>query len=170
MIENIRINKAKADIKRAIKIKNSFNLQMETVEICLEILNKIDSELNCQRIFLRIMKSNKWIDEHKFNVAMEKILALGKILGGLIKYYAKKRKNKYTPPLGTAATDALSRREVSRRDAHCAPQCRSRRRDVLRCQSRCGRRKPSLTAPPRPPWPYRRWCRREYPVLPFRWP
>lgn len=59
---------------------------------CLEILNKIDAELNCQRIFLRIMKSNKWIDEHKFNVAMEKILELGKILGGLIKYYVKNNK------------------------------------------------------------------------------
>ena len=44
MIENIRINKAKADIKRAIKIKNSFNLQMETVEICLEILNNYTNE------------------------------------------------------------------------------------------------------------------------------
>ena len=59
---------------------------------CLEILNKIDAELNCQRIFLRIMKTNYWIDEHKFNVAMEKILELGKILGGLIKYYAKNNK------------------------------------------------------------------------------
>ena len=59
---------------------------------CLEILNKIDAELNCQRIFLRIMKTNHWIDEHKFNVAMEKILELGKILGGLIKYYAKNNK------------------------------------------------------------------------------
>lgn len=59
---------------------------------CLEILNKIDAELNCQRIFLRIMKANRWIDEHKFNVAMEKILELGKILGGLIKYYAQNNK------------------------------------------------------------------------------
>lgn len=59
---------------------------------CLEILNKIDAKLNCQRIFLRIMKANRWIDEHKFNVAMEKILELGKILGGLIKYYAQNNK------------------------------------------------------------------------------
>ena len=59
---------------------------------CLDILNKIDAELNCQRIFLRIMKNNKWIDEHKFNIAFEKILEIGKILGGLIKYYAKNNK------------------------------------------------------------------------------
>ena len=39
MIEINRINKAKADIKRALKIKNSFNLQMDTLELCLEILN-----------------------------------------------------------------------------------------------------------------------------------
>lgn len=40
MITINRINKAKADIKRALKIKSSFNLQMDTLELCLEILNK----------------------------------------------------------------------------------------------------------------------------------
>ena len=44
MIEINRINKAKADIKRALKIKSSFNLQMETLEICLEILNNYTNE------------------------------------------------------------------------------------------------------------------------------
>ena len=44
MIESIKINKAKADIKRALNIKNSFNLQMETLEICLEILNNYTNE------------------------------------------------------------------------------------------------------------------------------
>ena len=44
MIETNRINKAKADIKRALKIKSSFNLQMETLEICLEILNNYTNE------------------------------------------------------------------------------------------------------------------------------
>ena len=39
MITIKRINKAKADIKRALNIKNSFNLQMDTLELCLEILN-----------------------------------------------------------------------------------------------------------------------------------
>ena len=53
------------------------------------ILNKIDSMLNAQRIYLRIMKKYKWIDEKKFNVAMNLIYEIGKILGGLIKYYAK---------------------------------------------------------------------------------
>ena len=38
MIETNRINKAKADIKRALKIKSSFNLQMTTLEVCLELL------------------------------------------------------------------------------------------------------------------------------------
>lgn len=52
-------------------------------------LNKIDANLNTQRIYLRIMKKNRWIDEHKFKVAMEQIYEIGKILGGLIKYYAK---------------------------------------------------------------------------------
>lgn len=52
-------------------------------------LNEIDALLNTQRIYLRIMKKYKWIDEKKFNVAMGLIYELGKILGGLIKYYAK---------------------------------------------------------------------------------
>lgn len=52
-------------------------------------LNKIDAELSLQRIYLRIMKKNKWTDEKKFKVAMEQIYEIGKILGGLIKYYAK---------------------------------------------------------------------------------
>ncbi len=52
-------------------------------------LNKIDARLNLQRIYLRIMKKEKWIDIKKFNVAIEQIYEIGKILGGLIKYYAK---------------------------------------------------------------------------------
>ena len=52
-------------------------------------LNKIDAILNCQRIYLRIMKNNHWIDEKKFNIAIDKIYEIGKIIGGLLKYYAK---------------------------------------------------------------------------------
>ena len=48
-------------------------------------LNEIDALLNTQRIYLRIMKKYKWIDEKKFNVAMNLIYEIGKILGGLIK-------------------------------------------------------------------------------------
>ena len=55
----------------------------------LEILNNIDAELNCQRIFLRIMYKQHWIDIKKFDVAMNKIYEIGKIVGGLVKYYAK---------------------------------------------------------------------------------
>ena len=55
----------------------------------LYYLNEIDGLLNNQRIYLRIMKKNRWIDEKKFKVAMEQIYEIGKILGGLIKYYAK---------------------------------------------------------------------------------
>ena len=48
-----------------------------------------NAKLNCQRIYLRIMYKNKWIDEKKFKVAISKISEIGKIVGGLIKYYAK---------------------------------------------------------------------------------
>ena len=55
----------------------------------IQYLNLIDASLSLQRIYLRIMKKERWIDEKKFKVAMEQIYEIGKILGGLIKYYAK---------------------------------------------------------------------------------
>lgn len=58
----------------------------------LEYLNKIDAELLLQRIYLRIMLKNRWIDEKKFKTSIEYIHEIGKIIGGLIKYYAKNNK------------------------------------------------------------------------------
>lgn len=55
----------------------------------LYYLNLIDAGINAQRIYLRIMVKNKWIDKKKFQVAMGLIYEIGKILGGLIKFYAK---------------------------------------------------------------------------------
>ena len=56
------------------------------------VLNKIDSLLMAQRIYLRIMYKNKWIDKKKYLVSMEMVYEIGKILGGLIKFYAKNNK------------------------------------------------------------------------------
>mgnify|MGYP001660010999 FL=1 len=58
----------------------------------LEYINKIDAELNCQRIYLRIMYKNKWINDKKFNVSITKVGEIGKIVVGLIKYYVKNNK------------------------------------------------------------------------------
>lgn len=58
----------------------------------LGYINKIDARLNGQRILLRIMNKNKWIDERKFNYVIENIYEMGKIIGGLVKYYAKNNK------------------------------------------------------------------------------
>ena len=44
MIEITEINRAKADIKRALKIKSSFSIKMKTLELCLEILNIYTNE------------------------------------------------------------------------------------------------------------------------------
>ena len=52
-------------------------------------LNIIDAKLNTQRIYLRILQKNRWIDQKKFNIAMSKIYEIGKILGGLITHYGK---------------------------------------------------------------------------------
>ena len=64
-------------------------MNKKEVKDIIYILNEIDALLNTQRIYLRIMKKYKWIDEKKFKVSMELIYEIGKILGGLIKYYAK---------------------------------------------------------------------------------
>ena len=58
----------------------------------LYYLNLIDAELNTQRIMIRIMQKNKWIDDKKYKVSMELLYEIGKILGGLIKFYAKNNK------------------------------------------------------------------------------
>ncbi len=82
-------------------IGNEFKISMyETLENILYLekidkyqkinyLNKIDAKINLQRILLRIMLKNKWIDEKKFKIAITKIYEIGKILGGLIKIYGK---------------------------------------------------------------------------------
>ena len=58
----------------------------------INYINVIDAQLNVKRILLRIMYQNKWIDEKKFNYVIELIYELGKIIGGLLKYYGKNNK------------------------------------------------------------------------------
>lgn len=70
-------------------LKNIMYLSKIEQKQSINILNEIDAEVNTQRIYLRIMKNNKWIDERKFRIAMEQIYEIGKILGGLYKHYAK---------------------------------------------------------------------------------
>ena len=41
------------------------------------------------RVFLRIMKDNRWIDEKKFSYSMSLLDELGRIVGGLLKAYAQ---------------------------------------------------------------------------------
>lgn len=69
-------------------------LYINKVEIPKRIhyLNLIDAELNAQRIMIRIMQKNKWIDDKKYKVSMELLYEIGKILGGLVKHYAKNNK------------------------------------------------------------------------------
>lgn len=54
-----------------------------------EYINIVDTELVLQRIYLRIMYDNHWIDSKKFAIAIRKISEIGKIIGGLLKYYGK---------------------------------------------------------------------------------
>lgn len=63
-----------------------------TIRDRLNYINYVDAELNVQRIYLRIMCKNMWIDKKKFDYCMELIYEMGKIIGGLTKYYAKDNK------------------------------------------------------------------------------
>ena len=74
-------------IEKALYLNKNLNTYRN-----FELLNEIDVLLNCQRIYLRIMYKNYWIDEKKLRIAMEKIYEVGKIVGGLLKYYAKNNK------------------------------------------------------------------------------
>ena len=51
----------------------------------LEIYNSVDSHIYYQRICIRIMYNNKWIDMKKYKYSNELLDEIGKILGGLIK-------------------------------------------------------------------------------------
>ncbi len=67
-------------------------LYVEKIEMSKKLvyLNKIDADLNTQRILLRIMKTMHWIDEKRFDYVMNELIReIGMILGGLIKFYAK---------------------------------------------------------------------------------
>ncbi len=55
----------------------------------LHYINEIDARLNTQRILIRIIFKNRWIDEKKYKVSMELLYEIGKILGGLLKAYGK---------------------------------------------------------------------------------
>ena len=69
-------------------------LYINKIEISKRIyyLNLIDAQICVQRTMLRLMVKNKWIDEKKSYIAIELIYEIGKILGGLEKYYAKNSK------------------------------------------------------------------------------
>ena len=79
----IIMNKMLENILYINKVENSKRLYY---------LNLIDAELNTQRIMIRVMQKNRWIDDKKYKVSMELLYEIGKILGGLIKYYAKNNK------------------------------------------------------------------------------
>ena len=69
-------------------------LYLNKIEISkrLYYLNLIDAELNTQRKMIRIMFQSHWIDEKKYKVSMGLLYEIGKIVGGLIKFYAKNNK------------------------------------------------------------------------------
>jgi hypothetical protein len=51
----------------------------------MDIYNIVDAEIYYQRICIRIMFNNKWIDDKKYKYSNELLSEIGKMLGGLIK-------------------------------------------------------------------------------------
>ncbi len=51
----------------------------------LELFNIVDSHIYYQRICIRIMFNNRWIDMTKYKYSNELLSEIGRILGGLIK-------------------------------------------------------------------------------------
>lgn len=51
----------------------------------LYLYNIVDAQIYYQRICIRIMYNNKWIDMKKYQYSNELLAEIGKILGGLIK-------------------------------------------------------------------------------------
>lgn len=70
-------------------LENILLLSKVREEEKINYINYVDAELNVQRILLRIMYKNQWIDEKRFKVASDLIYELGKLIGGLLKYYGK---------------------------------------------------------------------------------
>ena len=76
-----------------------YKMMSEIIYLSKEPLEKrythtieIDTLVQIQRIYLRIMKNNRWIDEKKFKVSLDLLSEIGKINGGLIKFYGKNYK------------------------------------------------------------------------------
>lgn len=64
-----------------------FVLNSGIVEKRISLVEEIDMELNFQRACLRIIKKKGYIESRKCDVALEKVNEIGKIIGGLNKYY-----------------------------------------------------------------------------------
>lgn len=70
-------------------LENILMLSKVNSNMKINYINHIDAQLNTQRILLRIMQKNKWIDNKKFDYVIGLIYELGKIIGGLLKFYGK---------------------------------------------------------------------------------
>jgi len=51
----------------------------------LEYYNIVDTHIYYQRICIKIMYNNKWIDDKKYKYSNELLNEIGKMIGGLIK-------------------------------------------------------------------------------------
>ncbi|MEG1990045.1 MAG: four helix bundle protein [Clostridia bacterium] len=65
--------------------ENIMYLNKVNIKYRMDYINKIDSEISMQRIFIRIMYKNKYIDLKKYSYSIELLNELGKMIGGYVK-------------------------------------------------------------------------------------
>ena len=67
------------------KLLITMSLPMIASMLVQALYNIVDSQIYYQRICIRIMYNNQWIDMKKYKYSNELLAEIGKILGGLIK-------------------------------------------------------------------------------------
>ena len=81
MLENL----IKLPRTEKFSIGNEYKCSMYKLLEYILYVSKIEKEQRLEYI-------NKWINDKKFNVSITKVGEIGKIVGGLIKYYVKNNK------------------------------------------------------------------------------
>lgn len=67
-------------------LRNILLLSKVSISLRLDVVNKIDANISYEKVLIRIMYSQRHIDNKKYMYMMEELITLGNMLGGYIKY------------------------------------------------------------------------------------
>lgn len=71
-------------------LRNILLLSKVGVKFRLDIANRIDANISYEKVIVRIMYKQRYIDNKKYMYMMEELITLGNMLGGYIKYLNNK--------------------------------------------------------------------------------